>query len=152
MDFIHSHVTTMMNKTTYYNDTRKYRHTACCVNGQNMYSIGENSTKELWHGCCYYIHAEMDALNKFCNIRKIYNIKKVSILVIRVGNDGLLKNSRPCSKCLWFMKYQSERQGIKIKNIYYSLTDGTINVVKYSDLVNDHDYHVSRRFRNTKIF
>lgn len=110
---------------------------------------GINSDRELWKGCCYGQHAEMNILN---NIRKmkrsivkstIMKRQKINIIVLRVNGKGQLSNSRPCFKCL---EYMSRLRGITIKNIYYSDSNDTITIAKFKDLYCG-TKHYSKRFR-----
>jgi deoxycytidylate deaminase len=53
-------------------------------------------------------------------------------VVVRIGKDGNLKNSRPCNHCLETMiKY-------KIKKITYSTEDGIIVSEKPQDMEKNH--------------
>jgi pyrimidine deaminase RibD-like protein len=53
-------------------------------------------------------------------------------MVVRIGKDGELRNSRPCNHCLDTMiKY-------KIKKIIYSTEDGNIISEKPKDMEKNH--------------
>ena len=111
----------------------------------NAIKKGDNTTRENFNGCCYGRHAEMSAIKKLPPLKDKKKKKVVNLLVIRVSCSGQLKNSRPCKKCI--EKLQMIR-GYKIKNVYYSTSDGTIVMVRFSNLINSNNQHVSRRFRN----
>ena len=110
-------------------------------------AIGINSNREVWHGCCYGLHAEVDAIKhlkprkgKGRNIKK----KNINLLVIRVNKNGNLKNSKPCIKCLFHM---SNVKYYKIKYVYYSNNEGQLIEEKLSDLLSSEEKHISSRFR-----
>ncbi len=78
------------------------------------------------------IHAEHLGFLKFM---KLYQHKKipVDIMVLRIAKkNGTLGYSRPCKECLMRLT----KSGIIINNIYYSETETTIRVEKFS-LMND---------------
>ena len=80
------------------------------------------------------IHAEHLGYLKFI---KSYQHKKVQvdIMVLRVAkNNGTLGYSRPCKECLMRLS----KSGILINNIYYSETENTMRVEKFS-LMKDSD-------------
>ena len=100
-------------------------------NGKPLY-IGTNHLRNSYNGECiwYSTHAEMDVLNRVLRKDKLHPFKDIvdlsnyTIVVLRYGNDGTLKNSRPCNHCLETMtKY-------RIKKILYSCDDGTIATEK----------------------
>jgi hypothetical protein len=96
-------------------------------NGKKIYS-GSNHLRNCFNGkcICYSTHAEMDVLNKVLKNLKIQtknnviDLSNYTIVVVRFGKDGLLKNSRPCNNCINTMcKY-------RIKKIMYSTDNGSI--------------------------
>jgi deoxycytidylate deaminase len=100
-------------------------------NGKKIY-IGNNHLRNSYNNecICYSTHAEMDVLYKvlkthcFAPFKDYANLSSYTIIVIRFGKDGTLKNSRPCNHCLDTMiKY-------KVKKIMYSTDDGTIHCEK----------------------
>ena len=113
---------------------------------KNKVAFGESSCRELYSGCCYGSHAEMDAIRKLPTSK---NKRKISIdlIVIRVAKNGLLKNSAPCSKCLDHMQKLCLTTAYKIKYIYYSEADGTLVKTKFAQLLNSESKHISGRFR-----
>lgn len=90
-------------------------------NGKFLYR-GSNHLRNSYNGecICFSTHAEMDVLHKVlkrCRVQPFKDIIDLSdhvIIVVRIGRDGLIKNSRPCNQCLETMsKY-------RIKKIMYS--------------------------------
>ena len=81
----------------------------------------------------------MDVLHKVLkdqfirSFKEFINLKNYTIVVVRIGRDGNIKNSRPCNQCLETMcKYN-------IKKVIYS-TDYSFEVCKPSEM----DYcHIS---------
>lgn len=67
-----------------------------------------------YHECS--LHAEASAILK---VNKRSN--NMSILVVRINSNGILKLSKPCEKCEEFIKFFGH-----IKNVYYSTNEGTI--------------------------
>jgi hypothetical protein len=67
----------------------------------------------------------MDAIDRLKprNNKKLYN---VDLVVIRVNDSGNMCSSQPCHKCVNYMKTVAVEKGYKIKYIYYSTADGTI--------------------------
>ena len=108
-----------------------------CPYGFQHYSAIYKNGKPLYRGCnhlrnsyngeciCYSTHAEMDVLHKVLKRCKLQPFKDIidlsdhTIVVLRVGRDGLIKNSRPCNQCVETMtKY-------RIKKITYSIDGGS---------------------------
>lgn len=86
----------------------------------------------------------MSAIKKFVKINK--KKKTVDIIIIRINKNGVLKNSKPCVKCLNIMQKSTN---MKIKNIYYSNKEGEIIKTKLNVLLSQ-DLHYSWRFQNKK--
>ena len=108
---------------------------------------GYNSFRELYSGCSYGRHAETDAMKKletnpYGKFKKGKK-KDVDLVVISVTKTGVLANSKPCSKCI---QHLNNLQYHKIKNIYYSTTDGIVKE-RFNVLNSASHKHVSRRFR-----
>ena len=57
-------------------------------------------------------HAEIDCVRKCIKNKK--NTKHISIYIVKINKKNELKNSKPCSQCLLFLKK------VNIKKIYYS--------------------------------
>lgn len=88
----------------------------------------------------------MDAIIKLLNYRKRLKIREISIIVIRIDPNGCLKNSKPCIKCMNFMKKFSNKFRIKIKNVYYSNAEGLIVKEKFNKLFENDSFYTSRGF------
>ncbi len=76
-------------------------------------------------------HAEMSA------IISLKGKKADTLLVIRVGKDGTLRDSKPCQYCYQFIHKN------QIKKIYYSTNDQEIIFTKLSSL-NSNNLKISR--------
>ena len=84
------------------------------------------------------IHAEEDSILKYLNKRKNKESKKrpkIDILVIRITNNGNLKNSKPCLHCT--IKLESFSHLVNIRNVYYSNDAGDIEHIKFNTLYNN---------------
>ena len=107
-------------------------------------SKGANTKREVYPGCCYGQHAEMAAIKKLRPSYKSNNKIVLKLIVVRVDGCGNLKNSMPCEKCLIYL---SKIRGYKIKYVYYSINDGSIVRVRFTDLLYSDNIHISRRFK-----
>ena len=113
-----------------------------CANGYAHYSgiykngkpifVGSNHLRSTYNGecICFSTHAEMDVLHKVLKgytkqpFKDVINLNSYTIVVVRFGKDGALRNSRPCNHCLDAMiKY-------RIKKILYSTDDGDVKSEK----------------------
>lgn len=90
----------------------------------NSLSVGYNHTR-CYHTHCT-THAEMDAIDKLKQREKNKQLCKVDLIVIRVNNSGELCSSQPCHKCVNYMHTVAIQKGYKIKNVYYSTSEGII--------------------------
>ena len=61
-----------------------------------------------------YLHAEIDAIIKFINMYGTKPLKKCSLVVVRVNNEGELMPSKPCKGC------QKAIKAFKIKEVIWS--------------------------------
>lgn len=109
--------------------------------------IGENSFRELYDGCCYGRHAEMDVIKKLFRLNKIKTKRDITLIVIRIDKEGNLCNSHPCKKCTEFMTNISNQRKHNIKDIYYSNNEGNIVYTRLSKLEDINNKHISKRFR-----
>lgn len=80
------------------------------------------------------IHAEHNAVSKFMRLNKFRRFlsshEKIDIVVIRLSRSGVVGYSRPCKNCIKrLMSYD-----VTINNIYYSDSDGSIKVEKFSTM------------------
>lgn len=94
---------------------------AVIFNGKKIISSGFNEIRyhsklhpkfKTWHNS---LHAEQKAI-----ITSKHNLKRYSILVIRVNNNGEMLLARPCRNCQKYLKY------VGIKKVYYSNNNGSI--------------------------
>ena len=74
----------------------------------------------------------------------------LNLVVIRVNNQGLLCESKPCMHCLRFLDKNIKSKGYKIKNIIYSTRDSRIVKKKFKFLLNNTS-HISRGIKLYKI-
>jgi deoxycytidylate deaminase len=117
------------------NDTRNenyHRHYSGIYKNGKQFYVGTNHLRNSYNNECiwYSTHAEMDVLYKVLKkdkvhpFRDIVDLSNYTIVVLRYGKDGHLRNSRPCNHCLDTMvKY-------RIKKIVYSKDDGSIAIEK----------------------
>ena len=66
------------------------------------------------------IHAEMDVTGKL----KFYDTKRITIVVIRIDNNGNLANSKPCPNCAYQLGL------LNYKNVYFSNSEGQFEKLK----------------------
>lgn len=108
-------------------------------------AFGTNSDREMWKGCKYGRHAEIDAMMKLPSVQNKKKRVYINLIVIRVNKKGHLKNSKPCIHCI---EQLSRLKNYKIKYVFYSDEDGEISKKKFSELIVSDNKYVSRRFRN----
>lgn len=95
--------------------------------------------------CLKCIHAEENAIKRFLRDNDLYNNIssrkgkknkkiKVDLLVVRVSENGQLKNSKPCRNCVE-MIFGMKR--INVDNVYYSNVNGEIVCEKFKNLYNN---------------
>src|SRR5439155_13291228 len=117
--------------------------------GKNM-TIGENSLRESFPGCCYGTHAEMDAIKHLPPLKNKAKKIDLNLVVIRTDISTNLKNSKPCFKCIQYIYNLNKISIYRIKNIYYSNQQGNITMIKFYDLYMEENKHISIRFRKKK--
>ena len=119
-------------------------------NGKECFT-GCNTLRNVYNNSCifYSTHAEMSVIYKILKSCKLQPFKDFvdlsdySIVVIRCGKDGSLKNSRPCNNCLEIMvKY-------RIKKISYSTDTGDVMSEKPENM---EQMHVSSGWNAFKKF
>ena len=90
--------------------------------------------REARSGCCYGLHAEMDAIRK---LPPIYGsrLMNLDLIVIRVGKNGSLKSSGPCFKSLEHLNRMQKKTNYRLKYIYYSESTGNIIKAKFTELL-----------------
>ena len=86
------------------------------------------------------VHAEHNAMNKL-----EYNKKRfitVDIIIIRISKGGLkLCTSLPCKSCMYKLSVNLPNKGYKIKTMYYSNQEGTIECTNFNDVIDDSENH-----------
>lgn len=115
-----------------------HKHAAALIKDSTLYSYNFNAYVQPFYKKTdqinnYFksIHAE---INVFYNFPKKY-VKNLDIIVIRINNKNILKNSRPCNDCILKLRK------LGIRKIYYSNDSGEI----ISEFVNNMDLiHVSK--------
>lgn len=109
----------------------EHKHGCVVLHHGKIMSTGYNINKVQYKNKLLYrkiscsTHAEMSA------ILSLKTKKADTILVIRVGKDGTLRDSKPCKYCYEFISK------IGIKRVYYSTNNQEIECIKTSLLEND---------------
>ena len=132
------------NKSGFHHYSGIYKNGKACFTGCNTLRNVYNNN------CIFYsTHAEMSVIYKILKSCKLQPFKDFvdlsdySIVVIRCGKDGSLKNSRPCNHCLEIMvKY-------RIKKISYSTDSGDVMSEKPENM---EQIHVSSGWNAFKKF
>jgi len=127
MEFIFEPIISNLEKTLYYTPEKYPMISGVSVSFKKGTPnfIGLNNTqfnKNL-------IHCEMKALEKYLNSG--YKLKTVDICVFRLTRCGTKSNSKPCQKCLLSML---KLKTIKIRNVYYFDSNGTIKCEKLTNI------------------
>ena len=96
------------------------KHAAAIIKGHEIISVGVNRYSKEIHASedniiCNTIHAEMDAIRRLPR-----PTRGADLIVIRVGPENALKNSRPCAQCL------AKLSKVGINRIIYSNESGGI--------------------------
>jgi cytidine deaminase len=107
------------------------------INGKLSYGI--NSNRSFYN--ISSTHSEMEAIYNLKNKQKLP--KSIDILVIKLDRFGNLGESKPCYYCLQYMNYFQKTSKIIIKNIYYSTKNKGIIKVKFHELLNSDNQHIS---------
>ncbi len=123
---------------------------ACIImphTGKKKLSTGINSTREVYRGCGYGKHAEMDAIWKLPRLPCKKKPVGIDILVIKIKRDGSRSQSRPCQKCCEFMYIVAPKKGYIVRTIYYSVDSETIESIQFPKLWDQRDLYVSTGFK-----
>ena len=64
--------------------------------------------------------------------------KKVNIVIVRLKKDNTFSNSKPCIHCFNRIKRLPQQKGYKVKNIYYSNSQGEIIKTRLNKFTTDH--------------
>jgi len=94
------------------------------------------------------IHAEHFAINKLKTRDKNKKLCKISILVIKISNSGLISMSKPCKHCVENLQILANRKGYYIEHVYFSNNLRKIEKWSYSDLEKDPFKHVTEYYKN----
>jgi len=94
------------------------------------------------------IHAEHFAINKLKTRDKNKKLYKISLLVIKISNTGLISMSKPCKHCVENLQTLANRKGYHIEHVYFSNNIRQIEKWSYSDLENDKSKHVTEYYKN----
>jgi len=108
-------------------------------------SIGYNSDREVYPGCGYGRHSEVDAILK---LKKNTDSRLIVIdmFVTRVSKTGKRGNSLPCQKCRKHMHRTARKKGYLVRHVYYTNSEGDIVCEKFTDLWNNRDNYISSHF------
>ena len=93
------------------------------------------------------IHAEHLAINKLKSRPKNKKLERVSILVIKISNTGLISMSKPCKHCVENLQRLANEKGYYIEDIYFSNNNREIEKWAYSELINDPNKHVTEFYK-----
>jgi cytidine deaminase len=112
-------------------------------------ATGENSYKQARNGCGYSTHAEMAVIFQLMKSAPRKGRKRIDLdlIVVRVNKCGSLSNSKPCAKCLKYLERLNQTSCYRVRDVYYSDSNGQVICVKFNELVKDVQKHVTRRFR-----
>ncbi len=117
-------------------------------NVDNVISVGYNCYRgKLSASNGATIHAEHFAINKLRARDKNKKLYKISLLVIKISNTGLISMSKPCKHCIDNMQGLANRKGYYIENVYFSNNIREIEKWSYNDLENDPCKHVTEFYR-----
>ncbi|NBP66080.1 MAG: hypothetical protein EBU66_15640 [Bacteroidetes bacterium] len=117
----------------------------------SLVNYGENIYKDRANIVKSSIHAEVNAMNKLPTLRRNKKPKKVDLLVIRTSRTEVLGNSKPCIHCILQLKEGLPLKGYILNTVYYSDTEGKIHKVKFSELIDDTDPHMSRFYKEKNM-
>lgn len=127
-------------------------HLQCSMNEKNnvdnVVSVGYNCYRgKLSASNGATIHAEHFAINKLKTRDKNKKLYKISLLVIKISNTGLISMSKPCKHCVENMQMLANRKGYHIDNIYFSNSNREIEKWSYTNLEKDPCKHVTEYYR-----
>jgi len=121
-------------------------------NVDNVVSVGYNcyrGTLSANNGAT--IHAEHFAINKLKPRDKNKKLSRISILVIKISNTGLISMSKPCKHCIDNMQILANRKGYHIENIYFSNSLREIEKWSYASLEKDPIKHVTEFYKSEDL-
>lgn len=92
------------------------------------------------------MHAEEAVLNSFIKTEFSTIIKEIDLIVIRTNKLDQLRISKPCCRCVNFMKDFTVKHSIKIKTVCYSINDN-IEIIPFDELITSPIQHVPKGMR-----
>ena len=92
-------------------------------------------------------HAEKNAIDKLKYRQNNKKPLEVSIIIARFSKTGIVGLSKCCNNCINHMLYLPIIKGYKIKNVYYTNNDGTIEKTTLNKLNLDNNKHKTRYFK-----
>jgi hypothetical protein len=91
------------------------------------------------------VHAEENLIQKFLRIRN--RCQKVDLLIVKITHNGKIGSSRPCQNCMKRLICMTTKHNISINNVYYSTSQGKIDVDKFRNMkLNIDDFYISNGF------
>jgi len=128
------------------NSAVTFKHAACIFKGNKIFASGVNKYFKIQiknnngeiekHHLC--IHAEIDCISGY------KNVKGCDIMIIRVGKNDQLMNSRPCNDCIEKMMKKG------IVKVYYSFDEKNIFVENIEEMEFKH-FSAGSRFRQRRL-
>jgi len=128
------------------NKENKYAHVACFTTNykhfdiDNICSIGTNSNKSRFNNKYITTHAEIQAYENLKYKMSRYEgklnknkRKTMDLISIRFLKTGELSDSAPCLHCSIEL---NKNKIVKINNLIYSTSSGTIVKIKFDDYIN----------------
>ena len=94
------------------------------------------------------VHAEENAIRKLPSLPRQKKLKKIDLLVIKVGKNGTLGSSKPCYNCIIKLAISLPEKGYILNKIYYSTRNSDIESCKLTDLIHEENPHVSKFYKN----
>lgn len=104
------------------NDNMNSKHAACIMRGSRPVIFANNNNRSYLHGkICSSGHAEQNAIISYFGGRLFFNgrkwtyggysktnkrpLRKHKLLVIRINNKGVIRDSTPCAECIKLLKF-----------------------------------------------
>jgi len=92
------------------------------------------------------MHAEEAVLTRFSKTEFSTIIKEIDLVVIRTNKLDQLRISKPCCRCVNFMKDFTLKHNIKINKICYSIND-SLEIITFEELITSPTQHVPKGMR-----
>lgn len=97
------------------------------------------------------IHAEHFALHKLKTLPRNKKRCKISLLVIKISNTGLISMSKPCKHCIENMQKIANMKGYFIESVYFSNSNRQIEEWTYTELINDPCKHITDFYKSQEL-